>query len=724
MTVAVAGAGIGLALPATALYGEAEITPVESNLAQKYWTSVTATGGTETAELAVDQNPGTAWVASAPGDALTLDLGGAYENVRKVSLEFPDAGAVYRYTVEVSSDATTWQAIADESGATAASAGGVHLFTAPGTRYVRVTMLAASGGARLGISNLAVHNFLRDDMILGADLSWVDNDRNREYWVSPLEEDRGAGPHLLDVVKDRGMDYVRLRIFNEPRSEGTGALLPIPYQGPERSLESASWIVERDMRLGIDFHYADSWADPGKQPKPRAWAELEFDELTEAVYDYTHDYLTQLVDQGTTPEKVAIGNEILHGMLWGSEAQLATEAGPPVWSGANPAYFRNQPEIYQSQPGGGILWQYWQSDDPAEHQLYLESFDRFATLVASGVAAVRDASPESKVELHSIVRRGGIPPRTGLEMGTEFWDQLLSRLEADGLPPDVLALSYYPEWHGTPETLERNLQTISALHPDYEVMVTETSYPASGGGGSPLPNSPYPRTVQGQADAIQRVFEIVNDMPDNKGVGVLTWEPHRWQAMFRAVPGLANTSEPHASIDVYNKSAATHVLQDRVFVAAEPGESPSLPDTVDVLRTADGHVLAAEVTWQSSGVLADEGRVTVHGTTEHGPVTAYVDVVREVDVLPAVTLAAAARCHGPNAFLSMTARNGGDVPVSVDFDSEFGSRSVRTLQPGREAEKLLPALQRSVQQGAVLATLSFDGTTVDVAAPYAAIACR
>jgi hypothetical protein len=72
----------------------------------------------------------------------------------------------------------------------------------------------------------------------------------------------------------------------------------------------------------------------------------------------------------------------------------------------------------------------------------------------------------------------------------------------------------------------------------------------------------------------------------------------------------------------------------------------------------------------------------------------------------------------------MTARNGGDVPVSVDFDSEFGSRSVRTLQPGKEAEKLLPALQRSVQQGAVLATLSFDGTTVDVAAPYAAIACR
>jgi ribose transport system permease protein len=149
------------------------------------------------------------------------------------------------------------------------------------------------------------------------------------------------------------------------------------------------------MGLGIDFHYADSWADPGKQPKPRAWAELEFDDLVTAVYDFTYDYIGQLMDQGTTPDKVAVGNEIINGFLYGSEAAIIGTTNPP--------YFDDQSEIYQSQPGGGLLWRYWGSDDPTEQQLYDEAWDRFATLVASGISAVRAASAQIKVEIHVIV---------------------------------------------------------------------------------------------------------------------------------------------------------------------------------------------------------------------------------------------------------------------------------------------------------------------------------
>jgi arabinogalactan endo-1,4-beta-galactosidase len=626
--LAMVATGIGLAAPASALYGDVEIDPIESNLAAKYWVNVSATGGGDTAGLAVDQNADTAWIA-APGESLTLDLGGAYDNARKVAVEFADPGAVYQYVVDASADGESWTTIADESSSTSAGAGAVHLITNPGMRYVKVTVLEASGDARIGISELEVYNYLRDEMVLGADHSWVDGD-TREYWVSPLEEDRGAGPHLFDVVKDRGMEFVRLRIFNEPRSEGTGQLSAVPFQGPERSLAVAKQVAERDLQLGVDFHYADSWADPGKQPKPRAWAELPFNELTEAVHDYTYDYLQQLIAQGTTPDKVAVGNEILHGVMWGSEAQLSSDASAPVWSGANPAYFRNQPHIYQSQPGGGILWQYWNSDDPAERALYLESFDRFATLLASGIDAVRDASPTTKVELHSIVRREGYDGRPGLEMATEFWDQVLSRLEAQGMAPDYLAHSYYPEWHGSPEQLERNLQTISANHPEYKMTVAETSYPASGANGAPMPNSTYPRTVQGQADAIQRVFEIVNDIPNNRGSGVLTWEPQRWQAMFRSVPGLQNTSEPLASIDVYNKSAATHVLEDRVYIRAATGFEPALPETVHVLDVSSGAVSAAAVTWDLPSDLPTAGRTIVPGVTEFGAVAAIVDVTDDV----------------------------------------------------------------------------------------------
>lgn len=626
-------AGVGLAAPASGLYGQAEIDPVESNLAGKYWTSVSATGGEDTAALAVDQDRSTSWIGAA-GESLTLDLGGAYDNARKVALEFTDPGAAYRYVIDVSSDGENWSTVADESSAVRASAGAEHLVTSPGMRFIRVTMLGASGDAQVGIRELEVFNYLREDVVLGADMSGVDGDNN-QYWVSPLEEDRGAGPHLFDVAKDRGMDFVRLRIWNEPRSESTGQPSAVPRQGPARSLVSAKAVADRDLQLGVDFHYADSWADPGKQPKPRAWAELPFDQLTDAVYDFTYDYVNQLVAQGTTPDKVAVGNEILHGFMWGSEAKLSADASAPVWTGANPAYFRNQAHIYQSQPGGGILWQYWNSDDPAERALYLESFDRFTALLGAGIDAVRDASPETSVELHSIVRNEGYDARSGLDMASEFWNQVLSRLEARELAPDYIAHSYYPEWHGTAETMERNLQTISAQHPEYKMAIAETSYPASGGGGAPMPNAIYPRTVQGQADALQRVFAMVNDIPNNRGAAVLTWEPQFWQSMFRTVPG-TNIREPHTSIDVYNKSAARQVLEDRVYVASEVGDVPALPETVDVLDVASGAVSPTVVTWQSVGAQDAEGRITVAGTTEFGAVEAIVDVVTDTTA-PVIT---------------------------------------------------------------------------------------
>jgi len=288
------------------------------------------------------------------------------------------------------------------------------------------------------------------------------------------------------------------------------------------------------MQLGIDFHYADSWADPGKQPKPRAWAKLEFDELVAALHDFTYSYVRRLVEQGTVPDKVAVGNEIINGFLWGSESNpIIAAAGPDAT--VNPPYFRDQAEIYRSQPGGRLLWQYWGSDDPEKRRLYDEAWDRFATLIAAGIAAVREASPRTKVELHTIVGSGQ-GERSGLEKTMEFWRQLLSRVKARGQEPDVLAISYYPEWHGTVEQLDVNLHTIATAFPQYPVNIAETAYPASG--DIPQPNSVFPRTVQGQADAIQRVFQAANDVVDNRVVGVLLWQPASFHAVFRPGPRL------------------------------------------------------------------------------------------------------------------------------------------------------------------------------------------
>ncbi|MFC0626305.1 glycosyl hydrolase 53 family protein [Kribbella deserti] len=600
--------------PAHAIFGTADIKPIESNIATKFWASATATSGSSTARLAIDGNPSTSWLATKSGpQRLTVDLGGAYDNLRKVRVVFAEPVAVTRYVVEASSNGRRWSKIADQSQNSVRARGAVHLFTRPGTRFVRLTIAGSPG--RAGVSELEVLNYLRDDLVLGADLSWVDDYQTREYWVNPLEADRGAGPHLLDVMKDRGTQHSRLRIWNEPRSESTGEPTAIPRQGPERSLQSARWIKERGMGLGIDFHYSDSWADPSKQPKPRAWAELEFDQLTRSVYSFTADYLRKLAAQGTVPAKVAVGNEIINGFMYGSEAAMIGTTAPP--------YFVNQASVYQSKPGGGLLWKYWGSTDPVEQRLYNEAWDRFTTLAAAGIKAVRDASPRSKVEIHVIVGTGR------LAKTMEFWHQFLTRVKAKGQNPDVLAISYYPEWHGTPEALDVNLHTMATTYPGYELDVAETSYPASGGNGAPMPNSPFPRTIQGQADAIQRVFQAANDVVDNQGTGVLTWEPAGWQTMFRAVPNLPNTWEPHASIDVYNLSRAKHILQDTVYAATVVRTAPVLPSTIQVLTTATKRIAPVPVTWQAlpPGATDAPGQVTITGTTSRGPVKAVIDVV-------------------------------------------------------------------------------------------------
>lgn len=597
--------------PAHALYGTADIKPIESNIAAKFWASATASSGSSTAPSAIDGNPATSWYAEGSGRQwLTVDLGGGYDNLRKVKVVFAGRGVAYRYRVEVSPDGRRWTEIADRT----AARGAVHLFTRPGTRFVRLTVLGASGHARIGVSELQVFNYLRPDLTLGADLSWVDDRQDQEHWVHPLAADKGAGPHLLDVAKDRGMEFARLQIFNEPRSESTGEPTPIPRQGPERSLRSARWIKDRKMGLGIDFHYADSWADPSKQPKPRAWAGLEFEDLTKAVYGYTRDYLRQLIRQGTRPDKVAVGNEIINGFMYGSEAALIGTTDPP--------YFVKQPDIYQAKPGGGLLWRYWQSSDPVEQRLYHEAWDRFTTLAAAGIKAVRDTSPKSKVEIHVIVGTDR------LAKTMEFWHQFLTRVKAKGQNPDVLAISYYPEWHGTPEALDVNLHTMAKTYPGYEIDIAETAYPASGGNGSPMPNSPFPRTIQGQADAIQRVFQAANDVVGNQGAGVLVWEPAGFQPMFRAVPNLPNTWEPHASINVFNASRAKHILEDTVYLSTRTGGVPALPATVRALTTANNTIAAIPVRWQAlpAGATGTPGEVVVVGTTALGRVTAVIDV--------------------------------------------------------------------------------------------------
>jgi len=246
-----------------------------------------------------------------------------------------------------------------------------------------------------------------DTFIIGADISWVQQQENegRKF------KDRGVEKDALDILKDHGFNYMRLRIFHNPRApkgyskEG--------YCDLEHTLEMARRIKAANLKLLLDFHYSDTWADPAHQYKPQAWENLPFDELTAAVRSYTNEVLTAFKKRGLSPEMVQIGNEVSNGFLW---------------------------------PDGK-----------------LKDLDKFTTLVKAGIKGARQADPNIAIMLH--IACGGQNARSRY-----FMDNVLKR----GVEFDILGQSYYPKWHGTLDDLCTNLNEL-ALRYKHPIIVVEYS---------------------------------------------------------------------------------------------------------------------------------------------------------------------------------------------------------------------------------------------------------
>jgi beta-galactosidase len=244
--------------------------------------------------------------------------------------------------------------------------------------------------------------------MLGADISFLPQLEDRGLKFS----DSGKQKDAILILKDHGFNYIRLRIFNDPAGDSGYS----PHKGfcdLEHTKQMAKRVKAANMKLLLDFHYSDYWADPGKQFKPAAWRYMSFEELKKALYDYSKKVMQELKDQGTPPDMVQVGNEINHGMVW--------------------------PEGSISHP------------------------DSLAQLISAGVAAVKAVDPAVVIMLH--IALGGQHDESVF-----FINQMLSR----SVHFDVIGFSYYPKWHGTLADLTNNLQDIvKRYHKD--VIVVEYS---------------------------------------------------------------------------------------------------------------------------------------------------------------------------------------------------------------------------------------------------------
>ena len=238
---------------------------------------------------------------------------------------------------------------------------------------------------------------LSNDFIIGMDASCVpalERGGVRYYDHDGNEKD------VYEILSNNGINYLRVRIWNDPfNGEGKG------YGGGNCDIENAIAIGKRatqyGMKLLVNFHYSDFWADPAKQMVPKAWKDLGIDAKADALYAYTKDCLQKLVDAGVDIGMVQIGNET-NGAMCGEKS---------------------------SDLGG---------------------WPRITQLMSAGSKAVREVCPNALVAVHFA----------NPEKVTNY-ESYSKNLNYYGVDYDVFASSYYPYWHGTLENLSNVLTDIS-----------------------------------------------------------------------------------------------------------------------------------------------------------------------------------------------------------------------------------------------------------------------
>jgi len=244
--------------------------------------------------------------------------------------------------------------------------------------------------------------------MLGADISFLPELEAKGIHFS----DKGKEKDAIEILKDHGFNYVRLRIFNDPGND-SGYSPGKGFCDLQHTLQMAKRIKNAGLKFLLDFHYSDTWADPGKQYKPAAWKSLDFTQLAKALHDYTKDVMQALQKQNTLPDMVQIGNEINHGMVW--------------------------PDARINNPGN------------------------LSELLKAGISAVKKVAPSAIIMLH--IALGGQHDESVF-----FIDNMLAR----GVVFDVIGLSYYPKWHGSLDDLKNNV-TLLAKSYQQDIIIAEYS---------------------------------------------------------------------------------------------------------------------------------------------------------------------------------------------------------------------------------------------------------
>ncbi len=454
---------------------------------------------------------------------------------------------------------------------------------------------------------------LADDFIMGMDASAV---LSLEASGVKYCNFNGQEQDVFKTLAENGVNYIRVRVWNDPfDSKGNG------YGGGNCNIDTAVEIGKRatkyGMKLLVDFHYSDFWADPAKQMCPKAWADMEISEKTEALYQYTAESLKKLKDAGVNVGMVQIGNETNNGI-----------AGEKNW-------------------------------------------DNMGALFNAGSKAVREVFPQALVAIHFA------NPEKASSYNNYAWHLATKQVDYDVFASSYYPY-WHGTLENLSQVLTKIHDTydkqVMVMETSYAYTGEDTDFYGNTVSDGSAVTKNYPYTVQGQANAVRDVIDTVSKIPGGIGVcywegtwitvGQATWEENSalweahgsgwassWAAAYdpndagKYYGGCAVDNQamfgpdgkPLESLRIFNlvrygntAAVKADAIED-VNVTADIGKPIVLPATVNAIMTDDSRS-PVDVTWNVTQEELDtmsQGGVAkyeIQGTADGKPVKAFVSV--------------------------------------------------------------------------------------------------
>jgi arabinogalactan endo-1,4-beta-galactosidase len=295
-------------------------------------------------------------------------------------------------------------------------------------------------------------------------------------------KDGGQIQDALQILTNHGINCIRLRLWTSSQSQAGSD--PYDYiNNTNYTIPLAVRVKNAGLIFSLDFHYSDTWADPGKQATPAAWTNnlrlFGFTNLVQQMHDYNSNTIVAFASAGAMPDYVQIGNEITDGMLWTNGQLMGT------WNSSNPSWIR------------------------------------LGQLMKAAVQGIQDASTAVDATMPKIIvhiDRGGDWNTT-----KSYFDNL----NAQGVPYDIIGESYYPFFHGDPTNLNICLSN-AAVRYGKPLIVAETAFPYTNTFPTAWTNNGaslygYAPTYAGQVSYVARLAQIIKSVPNHLGLGIFYW---------------------------------------------------------------------------------------------------------------------------------------------------------------------------------------------------------